>query len=423
MSINKGLSSTKELTKLGRNRNCLIHIKGNYERKDMSYFHKSGNTLLISLMLILFLSFNISCRDEKKSDAVTDEGMKEYRAGRLEIARQRFEEAIKLNPDNARALNGLGNIAADTKRYKDALDYYDQALKIDTTNPIYSFNKASVYRDQKKYFPALEQITAAEKKVGSKKWIVEYERALTYIAWEKWNPAEESLNNVIKQEKEIDDRNRLGQTYSKLGLVKERKGDYKASLEAYKKALELMPGDTNIQTSYGIILYRMEKYNDALSYLEKIAKNKPQNLVVKMYIGLCLARQEKWKLAEGYLEEVKKADKNAAPETDFFLGRCYMEDKDYKKAIDILSPIVDKYDTFKDLGSIIASCYFKLNDYKKAKEVALTAYNKDKTDILALKVLYLSAVAEKDKAKADEYMTLIKKLKPDIKPEEVVLSK
>ncbi|MBN1233156.1 MAG: tetratricopeptide repeat protein [Candidatus Coatesbacteria bacterium] len=372
------------------------------------------NNLIILIMLILSLLF-YACSDTRKAENLSDEALKEYKNGNLDKAKELFEQALKADLKSAKALNGLGNISADQKRYKDAIDYYDQALKIDTTNPIYHINKATVLREENKYLSALNELEAAEKKVGNKKWIIEYERAVVFISWEKFHQAEKSLKDALKQESDID-QVRLGQIYSRLGLVYERKGDYVEARKNYQKAIDLIPGDTSIQIAYGIVLYRMGSYKEALDYLRKIEKKKPDNLVMKMYIGLSLAQTGNWDDALSYLETVKKADKNAAPETDFFLGRCYMEKKQYANAIEILKPLVNKYDNLRSLSSIIAHCSIFENNLKDAEQYAQNALKIDPKDLLAYQVLYEVSTRNKNKEKSEEYLAAMKKINPDANP-------
>jgi cytochrome c-type biogenesis protein CcmH/NrfG len=53
-----------------------------------------------------------------------------YRLGELEAARRNFEEALRLNPNQAKAWLGLGHVLARTGHKPEALDAYQNALKI-----------------------------------------------------------------------------------------------------------------------------------------------------------------------------------------------------------------------------------------------------------------------------------------------------
>lgn len=69
-----------------------------------------------------------TCKDVYQSSRglLPDQVRKDY----LSRARTSFETALNLNPGNASALNGMGNVLFFEGRFDDALRYYDDALLI-----------------------------------------------------------------------------------------------------------------------------------------------------------------------------------------------------------------------------------------------------------------------------------------------------
>jgi tetratricopeptide (TPR) repeat protein len=51
------------------------------------------------------------------------------RQGRLEEARQAFEQAVQVQPDFAQAHHNLGKTFFELRRLKEALDHYQRALR------------------------------------------------------------------------------------------------------------------------------------------------------------------------------------------------------------------------------------------------------------------------------------------------------
>ena len=56
-------------------------------------------------------------------------------AGRLDEASTSLEQAVKLDPNNAQALNNLGIIHYDRRKFSEAVDYYRKALAVPRTWP------------------------------------------------------------------------------------------------------------------------------------------------------------------------------------------------------------------------------------------------------------------------------------------------
>ncbi|MBM3464757.1 MAG: tetratricopeptide repeat protein [Armatimonadetes bacterium] len=100
------------------------------------------------------------------SQARTELGVAYYQAGRLEDARKCFEEAARLNPLDATARAGLGNVALREERWKDAVAAYERslALRLDDAATLVNYAAAQVrlghvdravaaYRQLLEYYP------------------------------------------------------------------------------------------------------------------------------------------------------------------------------------------------------------------------------------------------------------------------------
>ncbi len=66
-----------------------------------------------------------------KTKMPLSEAYSAYEVGHLELAQQKFHEVLNLDPKNITALIGLGGVAASNGQYYVAMDYYQQALKIE----------------------------------------------------------------------------------------------------------------------------------------------------------------------------------------------------------------------------------------------------------------------------------------------------
>jgi tetratricopeptide (TPR) repeat protein len=80
---------------------------------------------------------------------------------RSKDAEKAFNQAIKMNPQCAEALNNRGFIEQIKKNYGKSSKYYEKALAIRPTAPTFHYNLASVYFARHKYDQAAEEYRTA----------------------------------------------------------------------------------------------------------------------------------------------------------------------------------------------------------------------------------------------------------------------
>jgi len=69
---------------------------------------------------------------------------------------QAFDEAIKLDPDDAGAWFNKGNALSDQGRYDEAIEAFDEAIRLDPENAGAWFNKGKALGDQGRYDEAIQ---------------------------------------------------------------------------------------------------------------------------------------------------------------------------------------------------------------------------------------------------------------------------
>ena len=84
----------------------------------------------------------VSPLQQMGSNTTYDQGAALLRLNRFERAKETFDRALELNPQNADALNGKGVIATKERNYQEALDLYNNAIAIDPNNAGYHINVA-----------------------------------------------------------------------------------------------------------------------------------------------------------------------------------------------------------------------------------------------------------------------------------------
>lgn len=74
---------------------------------------------------------------------------------RYEEALAAYEEAIRLNPNDAESYKSKGSILYNLKRYEEALVAYGEAIRLDPTNASYHNNKGDAFDKLERYEEAL----------------------------------------------------------------------------------------------------------------------------------------------------------------------------------------------------------------------------------------------------------------------------
>ena len=95
---------------------------------------------LLALVLVLAPSCGTS---PERTGELLDEGDRALEAGRLEEAARLFEEAARLEPDNARAAIGLGLARLRSGDPAAAIDHFGKAGRLDPGNPLVLYLHAS----------------------------------------------------------------------------------------------------------------------------------------------------------------------------------------------------------------------------------------------------------------------------------------
>lgn len=90
-------------------------------------------------------------------------GIAYHQLMQLDSARRSYEQAVKLKPDYAEAINNLGTIYYAKKSYRRAIGYYKRALKITPLSASIHSNLGTAYWARKQYPQAMESLQTAIK--------------------------------------------------------------------------------------------------------------------------------------------------------------------------------------------------------------------------------------------------------------------
>jgi tetratricopeptide (TPR) repeat protein len=83
------------------------------------------------------------------------EGIAAYNTGNVSAAVEQFTSAVENDPNNAAALNNLGQVLVRSGRAREAIPYFDRAIAIADGVWSYHFNRARAYGELKEWRQAI----------------------------------------------------------------------------------------------------------------------------------------------------------------------------------------------------------------------------------------------------------------------------
>ncbi|HEY5649348.1 MAG TPA: tetratricopeptide repeat protein [Nitrospiria bacterium] len=200
--------------------------------------------------------------------------------GRFNEAEQIFIKLLETNPKGyADICNRLGQIATQKGLFERAVEYFEQALKINPRYTDASLNLAVTLNE-------LQKFDEAEKV---------FSRAAKIILKER-----DSLDPYI-QGKLANEHAKLGDSYYELGR-------FDHALEEYRKALNLKPNFADIHTKIGITLRDRGDLEQAIHAFEKAKVVNPDYAAAFINEGLVYYTLGEMEMAEKEWNAAKKLD-------------------------------------------------------------------------------------------------------------------
>ncbi len=154
--------------------------------------------------------------------------------GDVQKAEAFYREALRINPDNAKANLAMGLTLTKTDRPADAEKYYRDAIKADPSNS-QGYNNLGLWYDNQGSFEEAEKcfLKAIELKPSS--FQPHNNLGMVYGKLGQNEKAKEELETALKLNPDS------ARAHTNLGLVLYRLGDTEGALKSWKKALEIDP--------------------------------------------------------------------------------------------------------------------------------------------------------------------------------------
>ena len=151
-----------------------------------------------------------------------------------------------------------------------------------------------------------------------------------------------------------------------MGLHLETKGDGPGATAAYLRAEKLDPTSAEIPAALAELYHRLNRPAEAIAAGERAVKANPSNPEANWILGSLYARMaempttrpaDRRPYTERAIANLEKANRNAHPSVPAMLGRLYIADGQYDKAIAMLEPIARDQPEQIDAVAMLAEAY------------------------------------------------------------------
>lgn len=192
--------------------------------------------------------------------------------GQSDEAKKAFETALEIDPDNAKALNGIAAIYGKTGNSDKALETLMRADTINATDTQTLTNLGVLYEQQNE---SLRAVNA-------------YQRAVR-------SDADALLPRV------------------RLGIIQQELGQYTDSVNNLQRAVTLRPKDPMIRQVLGVSYERLGEFNEAEEQFVEVLKARPNYPESYVNLASVLIKQARFKDATELLSEAEIKLASSAP--------------------------------------------------------------------------------------------------------------
>ncbi len=243
--------------------------------------------------------------DPKFAEALNNLGLAYDKLGRNEEAVEAYKQAIKLKPDYSEAYYNLGGVYYKLGRRQEATEAYKQAIGL---KPDY----AEAYNNLGVVYDAIGQpqdaITVHKEAIKIKPNYAEsyYNLGVAYGQLGRYQEAIESYNQAIKIKPDLAEAyNNLGSTYNAIGLTQE-------AIEAYKQAIKIKPDNAEAYNNLANSCSKLSLYKEAIEAYKQALRIKPDDVRMHFNLGVTYLSAGDRDSAIKQYEILKTLDSNLA---------------------------------------------------------------------------------------------------------------
>lgn len=206
----------------------------------------------------------------KDISKIVEEGNILYRQNKTLEAREKFLEALEMEPENPAVLSNIGSTYLIEGNFFDAKKYLYESLGKDSGFMQAHYNLGNLFFNEGNYFESAKHYKMIEDH-GLRSPEIYLNLATSYAQ------IGENENAQIYFEKYLSFKESDADALSNLGVVLSRQGKFEKAIDAYKKASSLKPDNWDTYYNLGILFARKNDFENAVIEFEKLHKLNPKH--------------------------------------------------------------------------------------------------------------------------------------------------
>jgi tetratricopeptide (TPR) repeat protein len=279
---------------------------------------------------------------------LTQEGWSLWQNRKFEDAAGKFDEAVKLDPKNVAAWNGLGWASFNGGNYEPAGKAFQKAIALEPKHPAALNGLGQLALTQRKYKQAEDYLLKAAPQ-ASAAW---YGLTKVYLLTGKYDKAAKWAEKIIRSGDADPELKKL--------LAAAKKHDLPADL---RRSIEPDPNATEVMRAWQLM--NQGRSEDAKALFTALLAKAPKDSAALNGMGWCLLNSGKADEAKPYFERAIAADPEAAGAMNG-LARALSAEGDTDGAIKIWQKMVDKFPGPHAGTYGLANAYYEKGEFKKA---------------------------------------------------------
>ena len=217
----------------------------------------------------------------------------EIKQDQLDEAAENFQLCTELMPDKIDAYKNLAFVYSQAGNTEDAIEAYKKGLEVDPTDVEMKNFLGVLYYQSKQYDAAIEVLSQV---------------------LEESDPTTEAYKQALFN----------------VAFSYDLKGEPEKAIQAYKNALEAVPGDKDLNFNLARLYYMQDNFDEAIVWFNQVLGLDPNDFEANFNIGVSNLQMDKFEEAVPYLEkatEINPANANAWTN----LGIAYVRAGDSEK--------------------------------------------------------------------------------------------
>ncbi|MEQ8907915.1 MAG: tetratricopeptide repeat protein [Vicingaceae bacterium] len=283
-------------------------------------------SFLIIFIFSLWLNQNTFAQDS--ANIYLTKAQKLYDAEQYVKAMNAYKEAIIKAPKSYAALLGLADSQHKLEMFKQSVEVYDRAEKVNDQDAELYFNRGAALVFMQEFRKAIKDFDQSlELKADQAK--VYYYRGYSNSALSRYRNAVDDYSRAIELKPDY------AEAYYNRGAAKAELGNYENGLKDFEKALEKKPNLQNGKINLALSKLGMKKYQEAIGGLTEIIEQRDENLA-RAYFYRGEAKYEIKKKNEACGDWRKAANLGHAQAAENANNFCDKESGKKKRDIDIV---------------------------------------------------------------------------------------